>query len=236
MEVQRVQVEWLPGDLRGLVLTGDLQAREVGPQRRLAGEALAEELEMLGELGELPALRDMGVVLAGDLYTGPNLDRRGQAGDVRSVWRAFARQSRFVAGVAGNHDLFGTPQETAQFAGEPEVYLLDGSRMGRPAGLRIGGVGGIVGSPDRPNRRDEHSYLAVVGMLMKQEPDILVTHEAPGYPGQGRPGRDGVGRVLESMRKGLVVCGHVHWDEPLLGLPEGGQVLNVHGRVLVLTV
>ena len=49
----------------------------------------------------------IGVLLAGDLYTVPALDRRGGSGDVTAVWRAFGDEFSWVVGVAGNHDTFG---------------------------------------------------------------------------------------------------------------------------------
>ena len=61
----------------------------------------------------------MGLLLCGDLYVRPALDARGGLGDVRPVWRAFARHFRWVAGVPGNHDAFGTPSERTAFANLP---------------------------------------------------------------------------------------------------------------------
>ena len=49
----------------------------------------------------------IGVLLAGDFYTVPALDRRGGSGDVTAVWKAFGDESSWVVGVPGNHDTFG---------------------------------------------------------------------------------------------------------------------------------
>ena len=32
----------------------------------------------------------------------------------------------------------------------------------------------------------------------------------------------------------LVICGHVHWDRPLVALASGPQLLNVDARVVLL--
>ncbi|MEZ6040302.1 MAG: hypothetical protein R3C20_07335 [Planctomycetaceae bacterium] len=70
----------------------------------------------------------MGVILAGDFYTVPNLDKRGGSGDVTSVWQAFARQFKWVVGVAGNHDIFGNSEAPAQRISANSHYL-DGQRV-----------------------------------------------------------------------------------------------------------
>jgi hypothetical protein len=48
----------------------------------------------------------------------------GATRDVRSVWRAFAADFRWVAGVAGTHDLFGKPPEREQFLREPDRHAV----------------------------------------------------------------------------------------------------------------
>ena len=87
-------VDQLPGDLEALIATADLQGRETfdsaaGGPLRLLGEVLPEILavEMLPELGIDP--QHSGILLAGDLYTVPALDKRGGSGDVTAVWQAF---------------------------------------------------------------------------------------------------------------------------------------------------
>lgn len=65
---------------------------------------------------------------------------------------AFGQQFRWVVGVAGNHDTFGAPREQAQFFRQrPELQLLDGDVVDVD-GLRVGGVGGIMGRPDKQGR------------------------------------------------------------------------------------
>lgn len=105
---------------------------------------LADGLEVLSELGEVPPLDRVGVILAGDLFARPGLDRRGGSGDVRAVWLALARRCRWVAGVAGNHDLFGPKPSVPDFqvfCQSPGVHFLDGD-VAELEGLRIGGLSG----------------------------------------------------------------------------------------------
>lgn len=109
----------LPAGIEAVVATSDLQGRE-GPgtepkNSRLLGQAVAEEIELLSSLRELPPLANTGVILAGDLYAREGLDRRGGSGDAREVWRGFAERCRWVSGVAGNHDLFGNTPSVPDF-------------------------------------------------------------------------------------------------------------------------
>ena len=105
-------VDHLPDGVSAIIATADLQGRERFQDSpngvpRLLGEALPGRLaaEILPGLGLEQG--NVGVFLAGDLYTVPALDRRGGSGDVRAVWEAFGDEFSWVVGVAGNHDTFG---------------------------------------------------------------------------------------------------------------------------------
>jgi hypothetical protein len=73
------------------------------------------------------------------------------------------------------------------------------------------------------------SQLAAAGL------DILVSHDGPNVEGTDLPGWPSVRRTLESSPATLVIRGHDHWPTPLATLANGTQVLNVEGRVCVLT-
>lgn len=92
-------VDRLPAGCQALVVCSDLQGIVDTPSSedgapRLLGEALAEELALLAELGSIPPTAAVGLLLCGDLYVRPALDARGGLGNVRPVWRAFARRFR----------------------------------------------------------------------------------------------------------------------------------------------
>lgn len=231
------RIDALPGGLRALVLAADLQARALpawGQEGlRLAGEAVAEQLAALAEAGELPPASATGVVLAGDLWSDPACKKMGGLGDVRPVWRAFAERFRWVAGVAGNHDAFGHPREQAAFVQEPGVHLLDGDVV-ELDGLRLGGVGGILGDPRRPNRRDPLEQTDLVLSVLSRGVDLLVLHEGPDVPEAALPGEPALREVLEVAEdRASVVCGHVHWRRPGARLGRR-HVVNVDARILVL--
>ncbi len=100
----------------------------------------------------MPSLDRTGVLVAGDMYTVPGADKRGGTGDVRSVWYAFADRFRWVAGVAGNHDLFGTPKQLAALTLERTAHVLDGSVV-ELDGLSVGGVSYVSGRRRKPGYR-----------------------------------------------------------------------------------
>lgn len=231
----RGRVDHLPAQLDALLVTSDLQGRaalaEADGALRLLGEALAEEYLTLADLDLVPTPAFTGVVLAGDLFAAPGADRMGATGDVRDVWRAFAARFRWVAGVAGNHDLFGKPSEQTRFAREPGIHLLDGRQV-ELDDLRIAGVGGICGRSGKVNRRPPDEFVAAIRRVLPAHPHLLVLHEGPDA-GPRQLGNPDVRGAVDG-RGALVVCGHCHWHEPLAELPGGTQVLNVDARVVLL--
>ena len=121
-------VDALPDDLSALLIASDLQgvapSADHGGALALLGEVLAQELRQLEDLDLIPPSRQIGVILAGDLFSAPAGDKRGATGDVRSVWSAFAREARWVAGVAGNHDLFGTGREAERLVARARICSM----------------------------------------------------------------------------------------------------------------
>jgi hypothetical protein len=159
--IERIGVAWPLVGLDGLVLTADLQGTTEGD--RPLPLAVLDELALLAELGEIPPLERMGVLFAGDLFCG---DKRSAAGDVTPIWQTFAGAFKVVAGVAGNHDRFLAP---------PPGHLLDGDTVAI-GGLRVAGLGGIVGRPEKPQRRSEEEYCRVLRTMLRRGGDILLLH------------------------------------------------------------
>ncbi len=79
--------------------------------------------------------------------------------------------------------------------------------------------------------------MAAVRAGLRLRPDVLLLHEGPDLPAQGLAGRPAVRTALERADRAapnmLVVCGHCHWDVPIIELCSGVQVLNVDHRVVV---
>jgi Icc-related predicted phosphoesterase len=230
-DIRLATVDRLPADCDALFACSDLQGRVGSSQGyRLMGEVVAEELASLCGAGA----RRIGVMLCGDLYVRPKLDRRAGVGDVRPVWRAFARRFRWVVGVAGNHDAFGNdPTEVARFQTEPGIHLLD-SRTVELGGLRIAGLGGIIGNPLKPQCRRKKDYVGALERLLGEEPDLVLLHQGPDIPGEGLAGHRAIRRAIRRTSKPLVVCGHSHWKTPLASIGRGPQVLNLEARGLLL--
>ncbi|GDX80186.1 hypothetical protein LBMAG42_19970 [Deltaproteobacteria bacterium] len=228
LPVFNATVDFLPAGLDAVVLTSDLQGRELsGP--RLVGEALAPWLVSEG----IVSRPDHTIVLlAGDLYASPRADERGSTGDVRTVWRAFANTFGAVAGVAGNHDLFGD-QTMEAFAKSEAVHLLDGA-CATLRGLRVGGVSGIVGKTTKPNRKDDETFIRLLEDVLLDTPDVVVLHQGPDGASPRDKGSASVRATLTAVEAPpIVVFGHCHWEAPFL--EEGrSQLVNVDGRVVVL--
>ncbi|WP_339274029.1 metallophosphoesterase family protein [Paenibacillus sp. FSL W8-0426] len=227
---------------------------------RLLGELLPEHAKLLLEV-YWPQLdpRRTGVLLCGDLYA--RRGKRGASGNPLPVWLAFREAFSWVAGVDGNHDL--TDEASAHRLHRAEgIHYLDapgvvsagpvpdgpapshaGPVPGRPAPravgqqrpLRIAGLGGIIGRPDKPNRLPEKQYLQSLTKLLKQQPDCLLLHQSPGIPELGCMGEPLIRQALEAGPETVVFCGHTHWEQPLVQLDNGTQILNADGRLFILT-
>ena len=243
LPVNHARVDRLPHGISAIVVTADLQGRERfqdSPDKapRLLGEALPQQMleQVLPTLG-VTDLSTVAALLAGDFYTVPALDKRGGTGDVTDVWCSFGECFTWVAGVAGNHDLFGDRNMTRP-SFVPPLYYLDGETID-VGDFRIGGIGGIIGNPSRPQRRTEDDYLGTLEQLASQPLDVLLMHEGPDGPGFGQRGDVRIRTVLENRMSRdnscLIIRGHKHWDSPLAQLSCGLQILNVDARVVILT-
>lgn len=219
----------LGGELDALIVCSDLQGIVPGPQGRseLLGVQVAAVLEELAFDGAIPPAARTGVILAGDLYSVPAANKRGGYGDVSDVWVAFVERFAWVAGVAGNHDDVSAVAKLGA-----RVHLLDGDFV-ELDGLRIGGVGGIIGNPRKPGRRSEADQLRAIDSALDNDLDILVLHEGPRGDAK-QVGNDAIRATIEAAGIGLTICGHEHWRIPLAE-HDHGQILNVDARVVVLT-
>jgi Icc-related predicted phosphoesterase len=229
LPVLRGGVSGLPGSIDAIVATSDLQG--VVPDARtrestLLGVQVALVLEELGFTGAIPRAKRTGVLLAGDLYSVPDANKRGGHGDVGEVWAAFAERFAWVAGVSGNHD------DVSSVPRGEDVHILDTEEV-EVEGLRIAGVGLITGDPSRQGRRDEEEQLTRIELVAEQRPDVLLLHEGP-HGDDEQPGHEGIRAIVERFGIALTVCGHVHWEAPL-ATTTNGQILNVDARVVVLT-
>ncbi len=230
----KVFVNYLPDELDAIVTCADLQGR--WKDGALIGCIAAEELEILSQMGELPAAEKTGVFLCGDFYARENLDRRGGTGDVADVWRSFAKRFRWCVGVAGNHDIFSArPDDKAfeRFQNEEGIYFLDASCIEKDK-LKICGISGILGNPRKVFRRTEAAFTGDLKNILQQSPDILLLHDGPDLPGENLDGNPIIRQALSIRNHLLLIRGHKHWEQLYIQFNEKIQVLNTHERVLVL--
>jgi 3',5'-cyclic-AMP phosphodiesterase len=237
LPVYLADVDQFPAGLSAIIATGDLQGRvwpdgNRGTGLPLLGERLPDILceTVLPQLELSPS--EVGVLLAGDFYTVPDLSKRGGSGDVRDVWTAFGRRFAWVAGVAGNHDTFGESASRAPIFRSP-LHFLDQSTIVQ-SGLAIAGISGIVGNPNKPWRKSEEDFEDFILSLADAPPSLLLMHDGPDVPELGYRGSSRIRAALEHLTNTLVVRGHTDWRTPLGTLSHGLQVLNVEARVVIL--
>lgn len=220
-------------DLDVLVLCSDLQGLVQEKETwDLLGTVLPSFLQLwLAVELDLEETAQIGALLCGDFYT--NLDKRGASGDIRVVWKAFGAAFDWVAGVAGNHDRFGTIEEEAAFKSTKNIHLLEAESV-ELAGLNIGGLSGIIGRADKPQRLEEATYLKHLKKLLRQDLDLLLLHESPDYPPLNLQGKASIREVIEQSPAARIASGHCHWTQLAVVLEGGTQVLNLDAKVLVL--
>lgn len=239
LPVHHARVDRLPEGISAVVVTADLQGRErfqdaMGGPPRLLGEVVPRRLveEVFPSL-DIDDPNCVAALLAGDFYTVPALDKRGGTGDVTSVWRAFGDCFNWVAGVAGNHDLFGDGRNSRPRFQSP-LHYLDGETVD-VSGLRVGGIGGIIGNVSRPQRRDEEDYLRTLELVLEKRIDVLLMHDGPDGLETGQRGNSRIRAALEHQQPLLAIRGHDHWPQPFAQFSSGLQILNVDARVVILT-
>lgn len=240
LRVHRALVDGMPPGVDALFLASDLQGHVDGDEgEELVGLAVAEAVGRHAAACGVDRGR-LGVLLAGDLYAPPDASQRTATGDVRPVWRAFARHAAFVAGVAGNHDEFGAGTADVQaFAGEAGIALLDPGLHGLAvaaefAGLRVAGVSGIVGNPERPWRRRHDDYIEAVATAIGAGPHVLLLHQNPALPGVRRDELSRLTQLLAVAADGFVVFGHAHSPAATMALGRC-RLFATEGRAFWLT-
>lgn len=188
----------------------------------------------MSQRGDIPPMERLGVLLAGDLYAIPQLNKRGGLGDVDAVWASFEQRFRWVIGVGGNHDQFSGRCDFEDFPATSHRHPLDGSAV-ELDGLRVAGLSGVIGRSGKPWRRAEREWSALTARLLKLGPDVLLLHHGPSHTPRGLIGHELVERTLQGCeRPPLTICGHCHWPHPFAQLPNGAQVINADYRCVVV--
>ncbi len=217
----------------GLILTSDLQGNVIEKEEiKLLGEVLPDFLQLLLKI-EFPEIKTekVGVLLCGDLFA--RIDKRGGEGDVKAVWKTFKNCFGFVAGVAGNHDYFGSKSEFEEFQREKDIYYLD-RQIRKIRGIKVGGIGGVIGRPDKLFRTEESEYLSELRKLLKKAPDLILLHEGPDSESPSRHGNEKIRKLIELSNNQIICFGHNHWDELLINKRNGNQYVNLDGKCLIL--
>ena len=233
------RVEQLPDSLDAVVVTADLQGRELpGPRKptppdglRLLGEVMPELLGEYLDAVEVNSNANVAAILAGDFYTYPDLRGRGGTGDVTAVWQSFADNYQWVVGVGGNHDTFG--EHTQSFTRENAIFL-DGARQ-EVDGIKFAGISGVIGNPKKNFRRTHEEFLFTLDDLITPPTDVLVMHDGPNGRRTGCRGIEEALELVETRRPTMVIRGHCHWPTPLVEVQHGIQILNVDQTVVILT-
>lgn len=233
--------EALPEGVDAVVVTSDLQGREFLGSKdkpgRLLSEVVAEELIERGDSLGLPDPSRVGVVLAGDLFARES--GRGGNGDIFPALRAFSEWFAWVVAVGGNHDDVGswpiTEDSWARLRAVPRLHFLDGHTV-ELGGVRISGVSGVEGDPQRAFRRPADDFRGAIELVLLDRPELLVLHQGPHVDGVARKSSETVREALDHAHPAppLCICGHDPWETPVVQLPNGTQVLNVDHRVVVL--
>jgi len=224
------RVQGLPNSIHAIILASDLQGVMLDDPTRLLGEGAAEVLSLLLDIS-FPHIdkNNVVVLLGGDLYA--DLSRRGQGGDPTPVWQAFSHAFGYTVGIGGNHDHLETGwdhltsyDKRCQFLHHDIIEI---------EGIRIAGLSGIIGRPDKNFRWTPAAYTQALTTLLRKDPDIILTHLSPQLP--THPGEPLLLNVIEKrLSSPLWCCGHVHWPAPGIVRHQDVTFVNVDARMLVL--
>jgi len=133
------------------------------------------------------------------------------------------------------NDLLGDGSgDLEKFAARDRIHYLDGGTRTVDS-MVVGGVGGIMGNPRKPFRREQGEYLGLVRSLAAMRPSLLVLHQSPAINEVPYDGSSSLTECLQNFPPVLVVSGHRHWAHPgCWTLDNGIQILNVEGRAVFL--
>ncbi len=238
--LHHAEVDLPPSELEGILITGDLQfyhdKNVPAEDRILMGYVIAEEIHELCENGLLPPPHRLGVMLVGDMYAEPCLTKRGGSGDVEDIWHTFANHFRWIAGVAGNHDLYeGQAKFPSSFRKRENIHALHYDTV-ELDGLTIGGISGISGNPRKIWRYSDHEFQSGISEMLRSHLDCLLLHQGPVGPEKSMRGAQMINEALGSAahQPDIVAFGHCHWSQPD-AMQNGMQLLNSDGRAILLT-
>lgn len=226
-------ISGLPAPFQASIVASDLQGMvEMNGDMKLLGEGLPEYLYDLLQIN-YPQLapEHVLVILCGDLYA--NLEKRGGIGDVSAVWQAFRNYFPVIIGVAGNHDYFGDLVDERALQSTPGIHVLH-NQIVSVGSLRLAGLGGIMGRCDKPNRIEPIDYLTKLEQLLSKQPDVLKLHQSPGFAEPALNGSVELGRFLVRKKRCVIFCGHTHWPITTINLLNQTQIVNGHGKLLIL--
>ncbi|MEK7257555.1 MAG: metallophosphoesterase [Bacteroidota bacterium] len=225
--------EGIPEELDALLLTSDLQGTvQENGETRLLGEVLPEFLAAALSIEMNLRPEKTGVLLCGDFFA--LVGRRGGLGDVSGIWKAFKTHFQWVAGVSGNHDDFGQNwNRLNRLRQEPGIFYLENNAV-EIENFKLAGLSGVIGENGKHNYLPEIDFCQKLDALLAKRADLTLLHQNPFHTDSPRKGGKAVLDLLQRHPGRLLACGHAIWNEPLLLLENGTQVLNVAERAVVL--
>lgn len=232
LPIYKGKIKGLPENINGIVVTSDLQGVVIqNDENILLGEILADNLKLIFEI-YFPKININRTIafLCGDLYA--DLIKRGQSGSPTKVWEKFASVFGQTIGITGNHDKFNNIEDLYKIKNAKllvnEIFEIEG--------LKIAGLSGIIGRPDKNFRLQETNYLKSLSNLLSKKPNILLTHLSPQISDENLQGDENITKILENGNTTTLFCGHSHWEyNKAFDMKNETQILNADKKVFILT-
>ncbi|MFY0675263.1 MAG: metallophosphoesterase [Bacteroidia bacterium] len=221
------KIKGLPVEFDACIVASDLQGVVLEKDNDLLlGQSLVEHLDIIFEISFSHLNpKNVLVLLCGDNYA--NLIKRGESGSPFQVWKAFSDTFGNVVGIAGNHDII---KDTSEYrVGNRTLLLKETIEI---KGLKIAGLSGIIGNPSKPFRLTEIDYFKSLEKLLKQKPDILLTHLSPADNERNLQGDENLSQKL-AKHDILSFCGHSNWNEFNPIRFEKANVLNADSKCYI---
>lgn len=211
-------VEMESENIKTILITSDLQGRELGDKNRLIGEVVAEKVSSFCKV-------DISI-LAGDFYDDINCKKRSAFGDVSAVWNKFAEISEYVVGVNGNHDIVDANNL------KDNITILDGNKI-NIGEINFTGISGVMGNPRKNQRRLDTDFLFLLNKIITKKTDVIILHQGPDN-GTDYKGDVAIKEIIKNKYDGLLIFGHCFWQKDWFVNIGRSQALNVDNRVIIL--
>ncbi len=161
----------------------------------------------------------------------------GHDADPTDTYEFIRQRAKALYVIQGNHDLPSIDDNLMHNLCNHDgihCFLPDGQILNTTLG-KIGGVHGTISNKNHPYKKPKNIYLKILENLLKNNLDILITHDTPSFHnGQEKViGQDDIYNLVKKYKPKIHIYGHCHHHN-FIEYNSGVYFINVDARVLVI--